>query len=144
MAFVINQDPKAIEAQWREFKQGMRAKIRPYMRSLVRKILRESTVTELIDIDGGVGAREKVDPALWDKHFYRHIIEDIAPVINTEGLPVVCTPEVIDLVCDQVDGFAAWAAAESQKMAEQLTASREKQEKNLPRSRGGKKTGPTA
>lgn len=139
MALVINLDPQANEARWREYRDGVRAKIKPYTRSLIRKILSAATVAA-DTAAGGEAAPGRVDPELWDLHTYRDMIEDIEGLVDSFGNPVICTPETIDIVCDQVPGFAAWAVSESQLLAKQITARRESTAKNLKRSRGGKHT----
>lgn len=146
MSLIINLDPHASEAQWREFQPGVRVKIRPYVRSLVRRILRESAIAGLAG--AAPEPSEKVDPDLWDKNLYRGIIEDVEGLVDAGGNQIACTSDnigpIVDILCDQVEGFANWAFTEAQALASQITAARETETKNSKSSRGGKKTAPTA
>jgi len=156
MSLVINTDPKVYDGAWKEFQSGVNALIRPYTRQMVRKVMALATVSGPPAAEGIPPTESHVDPLLWDKHLYREIIGDISGLIDPDKKPVEINKSepdtdgvvrtlrnvaAIDAVCDQVDGFAAWALAESKALAAAITATREAQTKNLKRSHGGKQTG---
>lgn len=158
MSLIVNTDPKIYDGKWEEFQPGVRVLIIPYTRQIIRKIMAAATV---IDPDSG-GSR--VDPDIWDQQIYRHIIGGIEGLVAPDKSPIACSRAdevaekgadnrqkikqrndlLIDVTCDQVEGFAAWALAKSRAAAAAMTVQVEAKIKNSKRSRGGKKTGPTA
>jgi hypothetical protein len=143
MPLVINMDPKIYEGKWKEFQPGVDVLIRPYTRKLIRKVMALATVA-------GPGAESRVDPELWDRYLYREIIGDIKGLVSPDGgaLEIAGGQErnevAIDAVCDQVEGFAAWALAESKADAAAMTALQEAQVKNSKGSHDGRRGGPKA
>jgi len=136
MPVVVNLDPKVYEGQWKEFIPGLEALIVPYTRKLIRRIMVAATVAQ-----PGTGAT-RIDPDLWDIHLYRGIIKDIRGPVTPDGETIVCNEAVIDAVCDQIDGFAAWAMQESQAAATAMSRRMETETKNSKRSHGGRQRAP--
>ena len=132
------------EGRWFDFADGVSALILPYRRSLVRKTLREAAVPVVREVAGNQVGSVETDPDLWDRQLYRNIVKDIKGLISPAGAPVAISDDVVDLVCDQVEGFAGWALQKSQELAQETAAKTEAETKNLKRSRGGKKTAPEA
>ena len=135
MTLQVNLDPKVYEGRQEEFQPGVSAVILPYTRRTIRRIMSAATVIN------SETNETHVDPELWDLHLYREIIKDISGIVSPDGSPVVCNDGVIDIVCDQVEGFAAWALAKSREFAVSITTQVKVETKNLKRSRGGNPKG---
>ena len=140
MPLIINTDPKAYDGKWKEFLPGVSVLIRPYTRKLIRKIMALATVAAPA-ADGQPPAEARIDPELWDLHLYREIVMDIKGLVDPDNIPIARNDEAVDAVCDQVEGFAAWAMAESRADAAAMTVKQETETKNSKRSRDGKPAG---
>lgn len=142
MELIVTTDPAAYEGRWHEFAPGVEALIVPYTRRVIRKVMALATVAVPAPDDGGAAPAARIDPELWDRHLYREIVLGLKGIVGPDGEPVVCGPEVIDVVCDQVDGFAAWALERARADAAALTARQEQMLKNSNRSHDGSSDGP--
>ncbi len=147
MELIVTTDPAAYEGRWHEFAPGVEALIVPYTRRVIRKVMALATVPVPADLghpdaDGEQLAGSRIDPELWDRHLYREIVLGLKGIVGPDGEPVVCSPEVIDVVCDQVAGFAAWALERARADAAALTARQEQTLKNSNRSHDGSSDGP--
>jgi len=157
MSLTVNTDPKIYEGKWEEFQPGVTALIIPYTRKIMRRVMAEATVIPP-PVDG-VEQEGKVDPDLWDQNLYCGILGGIRGLVDENKQPIVCeraleaaaaSPEealtikqrddvMINLVCDQIDGFAAWALAKARLAASSIVVKREAETKNSKSSHGGKR-----
>lgn len=115
---------------WREYRPGVRAKIRPLTRSVFRRLQQEAATKETVTERGRRAVTQTVDPERFDRLLYRHIIEDWEGFASPDGQPLPCTDEMKDIVCDRLGAFAAWAMEEAGLLAEQEDEVREEALKN--------------
>ena len=115
---------------WREYRPGVRAKIRPLTRGVFRRLQQEAAVREPQAERGRRTVSQTVDPELFDRLLYRHVIEDWEGFADTSGQPLPCSDALKDIVCDRLGAFAAWAMEEAGLLAEQDDAVREEALKN--------------
>jgi len=137
MALVFDAKRKD-DGVWCEYMGGVKVKVRPMSRSTFRRLRKEATTKEArMDERGRRVEEERVDEERLDRELYRYMIEDWSGIVDGDGEPVPCTPEMVDAVCDRLPNFAAWVAEEANGMELKAMEKKDTALKNLQGSHGG-------
>lgn len=124
----INTEADLSQGAWREFKPGVKARIRPCTRQDYR------TIAKAAGPDG-----DSIDNLMAVLH---HEVLEWTGIVDQHGQPLLCTPAMIDLVCELVTDFGQWVIETAAALRDSQVKVIEDDLKNSDASAGAPPTAP--